>query len=170
MSTRPLESEAAKNYFAYIDRIASDDVVSVLEDQINEGLDFFAGIPEEASLARYAEDKWSMREMLNHINDTERMFAFRALWFARGLSSPLPGFDQDAAAAASEANGMPWAAHVEEFRRVRLATVSLFAALPPEAWMRRGTADGNPFTVRAIGYVIAGHFAHHLTLLRERYL
>lgn len=170
MSRRPQESEAAKQNFTYINKIAGDDIVTILEDQIGEALELFSGISEEASLSRYAQNKWSIRQTLNHINDTERVYAYRALWFARNLPSPLPGYDQDAAALASEADGMPWAAHVEEFRRVRMASVSLFAALPPDAWMRTGTADGSQVTVRAIAFIIGGHLAHHLGLLRERYL
>lgn len=108
--------------------------------------------------------------MLNHITDTERAFSFRALWFARGFDAPLPGYDQNIGVAGGGADAISWAAHVEEFRRVRLATISLFQNLPDEAWMRSGTADGNFFTVRAIAYILAGHVTHHLAVLRERYL
>jgi hypothetical protein len=170
MNRRPQESEAAKHYFTYINKVPGNDIVTMLEKQLPAALEMLSGISEQTSLTRYAENKWSMRQTLNHINDTERIFSYRALWYARSLPSPLPGYDQNMAARASEADGLPWAAHVEEFRRVRLATVSLFAGLPEPAWDRTGTADGNLFTVRAIAYVIAGHMAHHLDLLRERYL
>ena len=108
--------------------------------------------------------------MLNHITDTERAFAFRALWFARGFQAPLPSYDQNIAAAGAEADNVSWSAHVEEFRRVRLSTISLFRNLPAEAWTRSGIASDNPFTVRALAYIIAGHVAHHVAVLRERYL
>jgi hypothetical protein len=108
--------------------------------------------------------------LLNHLTDTERAFAFRALWFARGFDSPLPGFDQDIAASGARADAIAWAAHVEEFRRVRLSTVSLFRNMPPDAWMKTGIASDNPFTVRALAFIIAGHVAHHAAILRERYL
>lgn len=170
MNRRPLKSEAAKHYWSYINKVPGNDIVTVLEEQLPTALKMLAGISEETSLTRYASDKWSMRQTLNHINDTERIFSYRALWYARNLPSPLPGYDQNAAARASDADGMPWAAHVEEFRRLRLATISLFAGLPELAWDRTGTADGNLFTVRAIAYVIAGHMAHHLDLLQERYV
>ena len=107
--------------------------------------------------------------MLNHVTDTERAFAFRALWFARGFDTPLPSYDQNIAATGAEADRTSWAAHVDEFRSVRLSTISLFKNMPSQAWTRSGIASGNPFTVRALAYIIPGHFAHHVALLRERY-
>jgi hypothetical protein len=170
MNGRPQANEAAPQYFKYIDQVPGDDIVATLDSQIEPALAVLSDISEEASLQRYAAGKWSIRETLNHITDTERVFAFRALWFARGFTAPLPGYDQNAGVAVAGADSVDWAAHIEEFRRVRLATVPLFRNLPPDAWMRSGTADGNLFTVRAIAYVIAGHMTHHLAVLRERYL
>lgn len=170
MIGRPDNSEAAAYYFTYIDLVEGDDVEAVLASQLNEFSALFSGISEEKSLHRYAPEKWSIRQLLNHVTDTERAFAFRALWFARGFDTPLPSYDQDIAAAGAEADRVPWAAHVEEFRRVRLSTVALFASLPPEAWIRRGIASDKPFTVRALAYIVAGHLSHHIKILRERYL
>jgi hypothetical protein len=170
MIGRPQRSEAAPYYFTYIDQVTGDDAVAVVEKQLEGSLAFFSGITEEKSLFRYAKEKWSIRQVLNHITDTERAFAFRALWFARGFDTPLPGYDQGVAASGAEADKLAWAAHVEEFRRVRLATIALFANMPSGAWMRTGIASDNSFTVRALAFVIAGHLAHHLTVLRERYL
>jgi uncharacterized damage-inducible protein DinB len=131
---------------------------------------FLSGISEAESLRRYAPEKWSIRQVLNHVTDTERSLAFRVLWFARGFSTALPGYDQNIAASGAEADRICWAAHVEEFRRVRLSTTSLLQNLPPDAWLRRGIASEKPFTVRALAYLIAGHVTHHVTILRERYL
>jgi hypothetical protein len=170
MIGRPQDTEAAPYYFAYINQVAGDDALAVMEHQLDESLALFAGVSDDASLHRYAPGKWSIRQVLNHITDTERAFAFRALWFARGFDAPLPGYDQNIAASGAAADGISWAAHVEEFQRVRLSTISLFRNLPPEAWMRSGIASDNPFTVRAMAYIIAGHMAHHVTILRERYL
>jgi hypothetical protein len=167
---RPERSEAASYYFTYIDQVKGDDIAAVIERQLDEAMTLFAGISEEASKHRYAPDKWSIRQVLNHITDTERAFAFRALWFARGFEAPLPGYDQNIAAAGAGADGIAWAAHVEEFRRVRLSTISLFANLPAEAWMRSGVASENRFTVRAMAFIVAGHVEHHVRILRERYL
>jgi uncharacterized damage-inducible protein DinB len=170
MIGRPYSSEAAPYYFTYIDQVAGDDAVSIVQSQLEESSAFFSGISEEKSLHRYAPEKWSIRQVLNHVTDTERAFAFRALWFARSFETPLPGYDQNIAASSAEADKVAWAAHVEEFRRVRLSTISLFGNMPPEVWMRRGVASDNSFTVRALAYIIAGHVTHHITVLRKRYL
>lgn len=170
LAGRPEKSEAAEHYFKYIDHVVGDDIVREIESQLEPTLEFLKAIPEEKSLHRYAAGKWSMREALNHITDTERAFNYRALWFARGFREPLVSFAQDFAAAGAMADRVAWADHVEEFHRVRLATVSLFRNMPPEAWMRTGVASGNRFTVRALAFVIAGHLTHHIKILRERYL
>jgi hypothetical protein len=133
-------------------------------------LDFLSGISEEKSLHRYAPEKWTIRQVLNHLSDAERLFVFRALWFARGFDSALPSFDQNIAVAGAGADEVSWARHVEEFRGVRLATISFFRNLPADSWLRSGIASGNPFTVRALAYIAAGHVAHHTTILKERYL
>ncbi|MGB6484014.1 MAG: DinB family protein [Candidatus Acidiferrales bacterium] len=170
MIGRPQSVEAAPYYFTYINQVETEDVLGALESQVDESLAFFATISEEKSLYRYAPDKWSIRELLNHINDAERVFAFRAMWFARGHEAALPSFDQNVATAAGKPEQIRWAAHVEEFRRVRLSSVSLFGNMPADGWMRRGTASGNAFTVRALAFIIVGHLTHHVRILRERYL
>ena len=170
MIGRPQDTEAAPHYFTYIDQVEGDDISAIIERQLDDSLALFHGISEETSQHRYAPDKWSIRQVLNHITDTERAFAFRALWFARGFDAPLPSFDQNTAAAGADADRIYWSAHVEEFRRVRLSTISLFRHLPSEAWMRTGIASDNPFTVRAMAFIVAGHVAHHVAVLRERYL
>jgi hypothetical protein len=170
MTGRPDASEAAPYYFTYIDQVAGEDAQATMAKQLEESEALLATIPEDRSQHRYTPDKWSIRQVLNHITDTERAFAFRALWFARGFDAPLPSYDQNVAAAGAEADRIGWAAHVEEFRRVRQASISLFANLPPEAWMRAGIASDNRFTVRAMAFIIAGHWAHHVRILKERYL
>jgi uncharacterized damage-inducible protein DinB len=137
---------------------------------LDEAPAFFSAISEEKSLHRYAPDKWSIRQVLNHVNDAERVFLFRAVWFARGFNAPLPSYDQNISAAAAEADKFSWASHVEEFRAIRLATVAFFRNLPPEAWRRNGIASENPFTVRALAYILAGHLMHHTSILEQRYL
>ena len=110
-----------------------------------------------------------MREVLGHLSDCERLFLGRAFWFARGFSSALPSFDQETCASSARADAVSWADHLDNFRSVRLATLSFFRDLPGEAWTRRGIASDNPFTVRALAYIAAGHVEHHLAILRERY-
>src|SRR5437660_905264 len=168
--TRPQEGEAAPYYFTYIKLIDSDDVLGVLEGQLADSVKLLPMLSEEESLYRYTPEKWSIRQVLNHVTDTERMTAFRALWFARGFESSLPSFDQNTAASGARADKVSWAAHVEEFQHVRRSTISLFRNMPSDAWLRSGTASDNRFTVRALAYIIAGHFVHHVSVLRERYL
>jgi hypothetical protein len=168
--TKPDRSEAAEYYFTYIDQVADGDILDTLEKQGRETAAELERIPEERSGHRYAAGKWSMREVLGHVNDTERLFVFRAFWFARGFDTPLPSFDQHIAAAASGADSRTWASLIDEFRSVRAATLSFFRALPSDAWARRGIASDNPFTVKSLAFMAAGHVTHHLKVLRERYL
>ena len=167
--TRPQTNEAASYYFNYIDLINSDEIVPAIKSQLDETLQFFQGISEEQSLQTYAPGKWTIRELLNHVNDGERLFLYRAFWFARGFQDPLPSFEQDLAVQAAQANETPWSELIEEFRNVRLSTISFFNNLPEEAWSRTGIASDNPFTVRSVAYIIAGHVAHHTKVLREKY-
>jgi hypothetical protein len=172
MQQMPDRTEAADYFFKYIERVTVEpgrDICDVLESQLAETLTVFEGITEERSLHRYAPDKWSIRQVASHVNDTERVFAGRALWFARGLDGALPSFEQDTAIAAAGADDRSWRSHVDEFQAVRSSTIELFRHLPADAWLRRGVASGNPFSVRALAYITAGHVAHHLDIHRERY-
>ena len=165
-----IQDEAAPYYSRYISLVPNDDILQTLVKQLDDTISFLSTISEEQSLQSYAPGKWTMRQLLNHINDTERAFVFRAVWFARGFDAPLPGYDQDIAVNGAQANDVSWANHIEEFRRIRLATLSFFQNLPAEAWLRSGIASDNPFTVRALAYITAGHLLHHEAILRERYL
>jgi hypothetical protein len=170
MNAAPDRTEAAEYYFTYIDKVAGGNICDILDAQSGETLALLGGISEEQSLHRYAPDKWSIRQVVSHINDTERAFVFRALWFARGFDTPLPSFDQNVAIAGADADARLLRSHADEFRAVRAATLVLFRNLPAEAWMKRGVASGNTFTVRALAYISAGHVAHHNAILREKYL
>lgn len=170
MHARPDRTEAAEYYFRYIDLVPDGDICATLETQRSETLDLLAGVPLGRIDHRYAAGKWSIRELVNHLNDTERLFAFRAFWFARGFESPLPSFDQSVAASHAGASGRAWDGLVNEFRSLRTATVLFFQHLPPEAWSRAGIASDNRFTVRALAFLAAGHVAHHTRILRDRYL
>lgn len=170
VTVRPDRSEAAAYYFTYIDKVDGGDILRILEAQSAATLSLLQSISDDRSLHRYAPDKWSIREVVGHINDTERLFVFRAFWFARGFDSPLPSFDQQAAASTGGANDRTWRSHLDEFRAVRAATIAFFQNLPAEAWSRRGIASDNPFSVRALAFLAAGHVIHHTDILRERYL
>ncbi len=166
----PERHEAAPYYFKYIDRVSGGDILSVLAQQQRDMPGWLLEISEEKSLHRYAPGKWSIRELLSHINDTERVLVSRAFWFARKFDSPLPSFDENVCASATGAHEISWINHVEEFEAVRSSTMALFRNLPAEAWTRNGIASDNLFTVRALAYIIAGHAEHHAEILRQRYL
>jgi hypothetical protein len=174
MNARPVAGDAAPYYFTYIDQVEGDDCLTSMSRQLDEAVAFFAGIPETTSCHRYAPDKWSIRQVLSHLNDTERVFVMRALWFARGLcvspETALPSFDQNIAVAGAAADERPWVTHVEEFRNVRKASIDFFRSLQGDAWTRRGIASGYPFTVLSLGFMVPGHVTHHIRILRERYL
>lgn len=170
MHVRPTAGEASSYYFKYIDQVPDGDILVLLEEQLTGALALIDSISADQSLSRYAPGKWSIRDVVSHLSDTERLFVFRAFWFARGFDSPLPSFEPDVAAAAAAADGRPWHDIVEEFRTVRAATLTFFRSLPAEAWDRRGVASGMEFSVRALAYLAAGHVTHHAALLRERYL
>ena len=164
-------TEAADYYYTYIDQVPrGQDVRRVIDAQLGEVLAVLSGISEEKSLYRYAPGKWSIRESVGHLSDTERLFVFRAMWFARGLDLALPSFDQDVALAGARFDERTLADLTEEFKAVRAATQRFFAGMPDDAWAKRGVASGKEFTVRALAHIVAGHTTHHLTLLRERYL
>jgi hypothetical protein len=172
MTTTLLDrTEAAEYYYTYIDQVPKgEDVRRIIDTQLGETVSVLGGISEQKSLHRYAPDKWSIREVVGHINDCERMFVFRALWFARGLPGELPSFDQNIAIAAVHFDERSLSDLVAEFRTVRQSTLYFFRNLPDEAWAKRGIASGNAFTVRALAHITAGHVAHHMRILRERYL
>jgi hypothetical protein len=145
-------------------------VVAALEDQPRQTRALLSGLSEEQGDFRYAPDKWSIKEMLGHVIDAERVFSYRALRFARHDGTPLASFEQDDYVRAGGFGDRRLGDLIEEFVAVRRATVWLFRTLSPEAWMRRGVASGNPVSVRAVAYIVAGHELHHRAILQEKYL
>ena len=170
MISRPERNEAAEYYYTYIDQVGDGDIRDLIEQQSAETLSVLRTIDEAQSRQRYAPDKWTIGEVASHVNDAERLFVFRAMWFARGFDSPLPSFDPDVAVSMTAADDRSWGSHVDEFRAVRAATLAFFDTLPADAWARQGVASGNTFTVRALAYIAAGHVTHHARILRTRYL
>lgn len=166
---KPDASEHAPYYSRYVALVADGDILGTLAGQIGGTLAELRKIPEADSLKRYAAGKWSVREVVGHMIDTERIFAYRALRFARNDCTPLPGFEQDDYIPAAQFDRRPWADLLEEFEAVRRSNVLLFRGLSEEAWRREGVANGNGMSVRAAAYVIAGHELHHMRVLREKY-
>jgi len=167
---RPQSSEYAPYYETYIRLVPEEDVLPALAGQIDGSLAMLRGVAEQASLQRYAEGKWSLREVVGHVTDAERIFSYRALRFGRDDRKELQGFDQDPYIAAAGFDRLAWAELLEQWRLVRQTTVMLFRGFDDAAWMRRGVASGNEVSVRALAYTIAGHERHHMKIVRERYL
>ena len=167
---RPAADEFAPYYNTYVSVVPDGDVVAALASQIDETLDLLRPLSDAQALHRYAPDKWSVKEIITHLTDAERVFTFRGLWFARKAPDALPPFDENAWAPEAQADAVPLEELLDEFAAVRAATVSLYSHLPAEAWSRRGIASGKSVSVRALAWICAGHELHHVRVLRERYL
>ena len=169
---KPKEDEYAPYAIMYIGLLHDDGLVlQHLQNNLEATTNFILSLPAEKLILRPAEDKWTIKEMLVHITDDERIYAYRALRFARGdAATRLPGFEQDAYALESGANKRCITDILEELKTVRAATVSLFNNFDEKVFARRGIADGNSMSVRAIAYHIAGHELRHLNIIKERYL
>jgi len=169
IAVRPLTGEYAPFYETYVSLVKSDDILTTLETQRLQTAQLFAARTERDGNFRYAPDKWTVKEVVGHLSDSERIFAYRALRIARGDRTPLSGFEQDDYVRAAHFGNRTLADLAEEFALVRASTVSLFKSLDQEAWERRGSANKNEVTVRALAFIIAGHELHHRGILDERY-
>jgi hypothetical protein len=167
---RPAPTEHAEYYGRYIDLVPDGDIVEALRDQLGETLALLQGVPEERETHRYAEGKWSIREVVGHLIDTERLFAFRALAMARSDGVDLPGMDQDEWARSSNAGERPLGDLAQEWAALRRANVHMFASMDAATGGRTGRASGYAFTVRSFPWIIAGHELWHRRLLERDYL
>jgi hypothetical protein len=166
---KPEAGEYAAYYDKYVSIVSGDDIANVLETQRLQTMQLFAGRSERDGNFRYAADKWTVKEVLGHVNDTERIFTYRALRIARGDQTPLSGFEQDDYVRTAGSNERPLANLVEEFAHIRSASLALFRSFGKDEWVRRGTASNNGVTVRALAFITAGHELHHRRILEERY-
>lgn len=170
-TARPAADEHNPYFSRYIDRVPEgSDIVQVLAAQDTEIADLLGGVDEERAAYRYAEGKWSIKQVVGHLSDTERVMTYRLLCVARGDQTSLPGFDENVFAENAGSDARTFADLLAEWRAVRAATLPLVANLSDEAWGRRGTANNNPATPRALAWITAGHVIHHADILRERYL
>lgn len=169
-SGRPGADEFAPYYNGYISQTQGDDAIKLLESELKDSLHFFAAIDENKSLTAYDKGKWTIRQVLGHIVDTERVMSYRALRFARNDKTDLPGFEQDDFIRGMDFNQVPLATLLKEFELMRRANIHLFRNLQPEAWDRRGNASGKPVSVRALAFILIGHEKHHRNIVKERYL
>jgi hypothetical protein len=165
---RPSPTEYAPFYETYVRLVAEDDILAALEAQLGDVLALLRPVPEAAGAVRHPPYTWSVKDVVGHVTDAERVFGYRALRFARGDATPLPGFDENTYAQAADCDRRPLADLVAEFEAVRRSSLGLFRSLPDAAWQRGGEANGQPVTVRALAYIIAGHARHHTAILRRR--
>ena len=167
---RPLADECAPFYAGYVDEVPPGaDVRAVLRDQARLLPAAFAAVTEARAAFRYAEGKWSIKEVVGHLSDAERVFSYRLLRIARGDTTPLAGFDEDEYVRTAEFDRRPWSDLVGEWVAVRQATLALINGLDDSCWLRRGIASGRVVTVRALAYITVGHTVHHVGVLRDRY-
>lgn len=169
MLERPISDEYYDFYHTYVGLVPDGEIATVLADQRERLVDEFSTVPPHLETFAYAPGKWTVREVLGHISDAERVFAYRALTIARADTTSLPGFDENEWAVHSNAGVRQLESLVEEFAAVRSATLALLGGLAPEMGHLRGTASGRPISVRAIAWILAGHAEHHLRHFRERY-
>ncbi len=168
-ATRPASDEHVPYYATYINKVPDGDIVRTLRSQFADTLAYLKSIPESRGGHRYAEGKWSIREVIGHLADAERVFAHRAFRFSRDDSTPLPGFDENAYVAKSRFDDRTLASLIAEFEAVRGASIALFDSLYPGEWTRQGEANGKGVSVRALAWIVAGHELHHLAILQDRY-
>jgi uncharacterized damage-inducible protein DinB len=167
---RPAADEYTPYYGTYISKVPEGDVRALLRSQLPKTVELISSFSEENAAKSYAPGKWTLKEVLLHIADAERVFAYRLLRIGRGDTTPLPGFDQDPWVLTSHANDRSLASLLAEFQAVRAATLALVDSLSAEDWLRTGTASEKTISARALGYICAGHELHHVQLIRERYV
>ena len=167
--SRPQEPEFASFYAGYVALVPEDDIMGVLTSQTADVRAIAQAVPEERETYAYAPGKWTIRQVMGHITDAERVFGHRAFCIARGEQQSMPGYDENAYMAESGCHDCPLADLVDEFAAVRAVNLAFLRKLPPEAWRRMGVANGTPVSVTALAYMLAGHARHHLGVLRERY-
>lgn len=168
---QPQPNEYAAFYGGYIAKAqAVTDPIAALDAQAAETLTFLKTLSPTQQTHRYADGKWSVKEVVNHLSDAERIFAYRALRIARNDKTPLAPFDENPYVAAAEADRLEWSALLRELEAVRQSTIQTLRNLPDAAWTRTGIASGNPISLRALAFIMYGHVAHHIGILRERYL
>ncbi len=168
--TRPAPAEYAPFYADYVAQVPEGNILDILGAQLDESRTFLQAVPAERETFRYGPGKWSVREICGHLCDAERIMTYRALRFARGDKTPLPGFEENEYVPYSSYDLLPLRDISEELQCVRRSTIQLFRHLDSEAWLRIGSANGAEVSVRALAWIIAGHERHHLKVLASRYL
>jgi len=167
---KPQSGDFAEYYGRYVNMVDTDNLSAAISNYALQITEFFKSIPDDKAGYRYAEGKWSLKELLQHIIDTERIFSYRALCIARKDATPLPGFDENTYAANSNADARDWRDLLHEFERVRNSTDLLYKSFSEEQLQQKGTSNNNPITVNALGFITIGHILHHKNVIADRYL
>lgn len=167
---RPAETEYAPYYQGYVNQVNENDIIAVLRSELDDLDVLLERVPKDKETYAYEEGKWSIRQLIGHLIDGERVFGYRAFCIARGEKQNLPGFEQDDYLQTAPYNNIDLEDLLSEMRLVRLSNIAMFRTLDEEAWQRVGLANNNEVTVRAIAFIMAGHVRHHMNILRERYL
>jgi|SRR6185503_6889676 len=167
---RPAETEYAPDYQSYVNQVNENDVIAVLRSELDDLDVLLDRVPAEKETYAYEPGKWTIRQVIGHLIDGERVFGYRALCIARGEKQNLPGFEQDDYLQTAPYNNIDLEDLLSEMRLVRLSNIAMFRTLDEEAWSRVGMANNNEVSVRAIAFIMAGHVRHHMNVLRERYL
>jgi len=170
MVQRPNENEFPAYYLPYVKSVPEGDLLQVLKEHLEETINFFEDISEADSHFRYAENKWSIKEVLGHMADTERVMSYRLLRIGRGDETPLAGFNENVYVKGAHTDRLPLKSILEDFTATRNATLTLIQNMPEEAWSKKGIANNTEVTANAVAYIIAGHAIHHSKIIKEKYL
>jgi uncharacterized damage-inducible protein DinB len=168
--TKPLSGEYSDGLAPYIVAAPQGDVLALLQAQLSDVMEIYTGLSEAQAAYRYAPGKWSLKDLLQHLSDAERIFAYRCLRIGRGDATPLPGWEENDYALTAKADARSLVDLLADFQVTRQASLALFRSLPEEAWALKGTSNGRTLSARAVPFVCLGHAAHHLQVIRERYL
>lgn len=169
MSQRPTQDEYAPYYERYVQLVPEGSIQEIMAKQLEETIGLLHGMTETSANYRYAADKWSIKEVVGHITDNERIMAYRLLWVARGLQTPLAGYDQDSLMKGACFHQWSVKEIIEDYAAVRRSTLTLLHGLSEEAWTRQGTVNNGAASARAIAYILAGHERHHVNVLHDKY-
>lgn len=170
MIRKPQSTEYAPFYETYVSKIDTENVLNILQEQFDTIPEFFGALSDEQAEYKYAPEKWTIKEVLNHVNDAERVFSYRAFCIARGEDQPLPGMDQNIYQSNSDSDMRTLSDLIDEFKAIRSSTLAFFGHITEQASLKTGTASGASVSVRALAAIIAGHHRHHLEVINQKYL
>ncbi|QSO54598.1 DinB family protein [Alicyclobacillus curvatus] len=170
MRTQPVKDEYPEYYEKYIGRLSGGDIYDILQEQRTTTIKLFRSLQDDEAGKSYAPGKWTMKEVVGHMADTERVMAYRMLVIARGDTTPLSSFEQDHYVTAAQYERLPWEQIYTDFDAVRSATLGLIGTIDEVSWLRSSTVGGNKMSARALAYIIAGHELHHVSVIQDKYL